>query len=397
MLKKDNLVESTEWLTVAARLRNNVLEPIKRRLVGKDEIVEVMGVSLIAGENTFLLGPPGTGKSALVQELASRLNGRTFDYLLTRFTEPSELFGPFDLRRLREGDLVTNTEGMLPEADFVFLDELLNANSAVLNSLLMALNERMFRRGRQTSTIPMLMAIGASNRLPEDEALAALFDRFLLRVHCGNVDNDRLGEVLDTGWQRESTQISEPTLSIDDARCLQAVITTIDLAPSRKAYIALVGRLREAGMPISDRRAVRLQRVMAASAIVCGRKSTVVSDLWVLRFIWDNPAQMEMLNAQVEAIVKEFDRAENALAQQSDHPLARPDQGPEPELLSQALDSIAGDLAKPSAVDSLALLAARIEWVKNSDSRDHLRERVAEIRNSLRHGTESTDSTGRIA
>lgn len=173
------------WLSVAARLRSNVLEPIKRRLVGKDEIVEVMGVSLIAGENTFLLGPPGTGKSALVQELAARLNGRSFDYLLTRFTEPSELFGPFDLRRLREGDLVTNTEGMLPEADFVFLDELLNANSAVLNSLLMALNERVFRRGRETTKLPMLLAIGASNRLPEDEALAALFDRFLLRVHCG--------------------------------------------------------------------------------------------------------------------------------------------------------------------------------------------------------------------
>jgi MoxR-like ATPase len=376
-----------------------VLEPIKRRLVGKDEIVEVMGVSLIAGENTFLLGPPGTGKSALVQELASRLNGRTFDYLLTRFTEPSELFGPFDLRRLREGDLVTNTEGMLPEADFVFLDELLNANSAVLNSLLMALNERIFRRGRQTSKLPMLLAIGASNRLPEDEALGALFDRFLLRVHCGNVDNDRLGEVLDTGWQRESTQISEPALSIDDAKLLQAAIAKVDLAESRKAYIALLSRLREAGMPISDRRAVRLQRVLAASAIVCGRQSTIVSDLWVLRYIWDNPAQMEMLNAHVESIVKEFNTEENAgkSHQQSDHPLARPDQGPEPELLSQALELIASDIAKPSAVDSLALLAARIEWVKNSDSREHLRGRVAEIRNSLRHLPDIAESTGKSA
>ena len=394
-VEKDTLLESTEWLSVAARLRSNVLEPIKRRLVGKDEIIEVMGVSLIAGENTFLLGPPGTGKSALVQELASRLNGRSFDYLLTRFTEPSELFGPFDLRRLREGDLVTNTEGMLPEADFVFLDELLNANSAVQNSLLMALNERVFRRGRQTSKLPMLLAIGASNRLPDDEALAALFDRFLLRVHCGNVDNDRLGEVLDVGWQRESTQIPEPTLSIDDAKILQAAIVTVNLNASRKAYIALVGRLREAGMPISDRRAVRLQRALAASAIVSGRDSTIVSDLWVLRYIWDNPAQMEMLNAHIESVIKEFYNEESH--QQSDHPLARPDQGPEPELLSQALDLIASDIAKPSAVDSLSLLAARVEWVKNSDSREHLRERVAEIRDSLRRFAESAESTGNRA
>ncbi len=105
-----------------------------------------------------------------------------FDYLLTRFTEPNELFGPFDIRKLREGDLVTNTEGMLPEADFVFLDELLNANSAILNSLLMALNERSFRRGRETRKLPALMFVGASNSLPEDGALGALFDRFLLRV-----------------------------------------------------------------------------------------------------------------------------------------------------------------------------------------------------------------------
>jgi len=196
-------LKDLDWRPIATKLRRDVLDPIKLRLVGKDEIIEVLGVSLVAGENTFLYGPPGTAKSALVQELASRLGGRAFDYLLTRFTEPSELFGPFDLRRLREGELVTNTEGMLPEAEFVFLDELLNANSAVLNSLLLALNERIFRRGRERVRLPMLLTIGASNRLPEDDALAALFDRFLLRVHCDNVPTERLSEVLQAGWQRE--------------------------------------------------------------------------------------------------------------------------------------------------------------------------------------------------
>ena len=136
-----------------------------------------------------------------MQELARRIDGRVFDYLLTRFTEPNELFGPFDIRKLREGELVTNTEGMLPEAAVVFLDELLNANSAILNSLLMVLNERVFRRGRETRSLPLLMVVGASNRLPEDDALAALFDRFLLRVRCDNVPADRLGDVLTAGWK----------------------------------------------------------------------------------------------------------------------------------------------------------------------------------------------------
>ena len=162
-----------------------------------------MGVSLTAGENLFLLGPPGTAKSALVHELGRLLEGRTFDYLLTRFTEPNELFGPFDIRKLRDGELITNTEGMLPEASLVFLDELLNANSAILNSLLNVLNERVFRRGRETRKLPLLMTIGASNNLPEDEALRALFDRFLLRVQCDNVPGENLLQVLDAGWKLE--------------------------------------------------------------------------------------------------------------------------------------------------------------------------------------------------
>ena len=113
-------------LDVARKITARVLSPLKEIFVGKDQIIDLLGIALVAGENIFLHGPPGTAKSALVQELALRLDGRIFDYLLTRFSEPNELFGPFDIRRLREGDLVTNTEGMLPEAEIVFLDELLN-------------------------------------------------------------------------------------------------------------------------------------------------------------------------------------------------------------------------------------------------------------------------------
>src|SRR3954470_5424445 len=179
-------------LNIGQRLTEEVLQPMKQAFVGKDEVIDLLGVCLVGGENLFILGPPGTAKSALVHNLGARLEGETFDYLLTRFTEPNEIFGPFDIRKLREGELLTNTEGMLPEASLVFLDELLNANSAILNSLLVALNERIFRRGKETRRIPLLMAVGASNRLPEDEALSALFDRFLLRVRVDNVPGDRL-------------------------------------------------------------------------------------------------------------------------------------------------------------------------------------------------------------
>ncbi|UOQ70444.1 AAA family ATPase [Hymenobacter cellulosilyticus] len=182
---------------------NLVTRHLKATFVGKDDIIDLMSLCLVGRENLFLLGPPGTAKSALVRALAQRLEGKTFEYLLTRFTEPNELFGPFDIRKLREGDLVTNTEGMLPEANLIFLDELLNANSAILNSLLMVLNERVFRRGRETRALPALLMVAASNHLPEDEALQALFDRFLVRVHCDYVAPESLADVLEAGWNLE--------------------------------------------------------------------------------------------------------------------------------------------------------------------------------------------------
>jgi len=145
---------------------NTVLTDVKASFVGKDEIIDLLGISLIARENAFLLGPPGTAKSAIIRALSDRIaGGNNFEYLLTRFTEPNEIFGPFDIRKLKEGELVTNTEGMMPEASMVFLDEIFNANSAILNSLLMALNEKIFRRGRETRKLPALMFVGASNVL----------------------------------------------------------------------------------------------------------------------------------------------------------------------------------------------------------------------------------------
>ena len=258
------------------RLNDEVLGPIKACFVGKDEVVDLLGVCLVGGENLFILGPPGTAKSALVQELAVRLDGQMFDYLLTRFTEPNELFGPFDIRRLRDGDLVTNTEGMLPRADFVFLDELLNANSAILNSLLMVLNERVFRRGRETFSLPTLMVVGASNSLPEDDALAALFDRFLLRVRCDNVPTERLSDVLRAGWNRELQGRERPVgMHVDLVRELQKQLRDVSLEETQQVYVELVRRLRLAGIKVSDRRAVKLQRMVAASALLCGRTKTI--------------------------------------------------------------------------------------------------------------------------
>jgi MoxR-like ATPase len=366
-------------LALAARLTGEVLEPMKAAFVGKDEVIDLLGVCLVAGENLFILGPPGTAKSALVLDLGRRLDGRVFDYLLTRFTEPNELFGPFDIRRLREGDLVTNTEGMLPEAALIFLDELLNANSAILNSLLLVLNERVFRRGRETRPLPTLMVVGASNRLPEDDALAALFDRFLLRVRCDNVQPEELPDVLVAGWKLDLERGQHsPTLTTEAIRHVQGLLRAVDLVSIRTPYVELVRRLRHAGIPVSDRRAVKLQRLLAASALLCGRLKVDVSDLWVLRYIWDTEEQQDILASLVQDAVKKAP-AETAAS----HPRSRGADAPDPEHLARDLERLGDRLGsdfpgteRSYLQDQLGLLAARCQWVEDGQRRQYLEKKV---------------------
>jgi MoxR-like ATPase len=376
-------------IETAQRVRTDLLDALKQEYVGKDEVVDLLGICLVAGENLFLLGPPGTAKSAIVRSLASRLDGRVFDYLLTRFTEPSELFGPFDIRRLRDGELLTNTEGMLPEADVVFLDELLNANSAILNSLLMALNERVFRRGRETRRLGFVLTVGASNRLPEDDALAALFDRFLLRVRSDNVPSEMLTSVLEAGWNLQQSDVRreavKTAVSIDDLRTLQRSIPFVDVSTIRTEYVGLINRLRHSGIEISDRRAVRLQRLMAASALMCGRHSVHVSDLWVLRYIWDTMEQVEVLAKIVDDAIRGGGNLSDSGIKT--HPRSSGPDAPNAEHLSKDLDHIesqingAGTDANQSSWlrDRLSLLAARVEWVANEESRLFLKERIQKL------------------
>jgi MoxR-like ATPase len=364
---------------------NRSLEEIKAKFVGKDDIIDLLGICLAGRENLFLLGPPGTAKSAIVHELGKHLQGQTFEYLLTRFTEPNELFGPFDIRKLREGELLTNTEGMLPEAHLVFLDELLNANSAILNSLLMVLNERVFRRGRENRPLPALLFVGASNQLPEDESLQALFDRFLLRVESNNVDPELLANVLKAGWALESKQDRDfVRLSSAAILQLQNFVGQVDLAPILPRYLDLVQQLRNAGIPLSDRRAVKLQRLIAASALICKRQAAQPSDLWILRYIWDNLEQREIIASIVNVAVQE-DKAEQQ------HPRALISGLPNAEELFQEINELAKaweeakeDLAQQSKIkDRLRHLDSRSQWIANEVQKQYVREPLQALWRSI--------------
>ncbi|MES2132534.1 MAG: AAA family ATPase [Bacteroidota bacterium] len=361
---------------------NKVLRFAKESFIGKDEIIDLLGISLIARENAFLLGPPGTAKSAIIRLISSCIkDGKNFEYLLTRFTEPNEIFGPFDIRKLKDGELITNTEGMMPEASMVFFDEIFNANSAILNSLLMALNEKIFRRGKETKKLPALMFVGASNVLPEDEALNALLDRFLIRVRCDYVDTDLLEEVLLAGWKLENKTTDEkPEITPAEIIELQQLSRQVDLSPIRKQYVDLVHNLRNTGIKVSDRRAVKIQNLLAASAIICNRKEAILSDLWVLKYIWDTEEQIEILAGIIDTIIEKDTAAQP-------HPQAMFNKTPNAEelakevaLLSTKWESGSLSFEEQNVVkDKLRYVQTRCNWIKNNEHKQHIQTEIESL------------------
>lgn len=359
---------------LAPRLRAAVTDPLKRRFVGRDEVIDLIALAAIAGEHLFLYGPPGTAKSLLVRAFAAGVRCRYFEYLLTRFSEPNEVFGPVDLVRLREGVVATVTAGMLPDAEFAFLDELFNANSAILNNLLTVLNERTYRRGAETHRLPLVTAFAASNHLPEDDALQALFDRFLLRCPVAPLPREQLPALLAAGWaiERHGTPADPAALSADDLRALNDRVRAVNLDPVLERYTAAVGKVRDLGVALSDRRAVKVLKLVAASAVLCGRTDATVSDLWVLRYVWDRAEQVGPLGALVAGLLKDApdDRP---------HPRSIPAERIDPEQLAKELEAAEREaVAGMKLVDAARLrervqsVADRAAWVPDAAARDHL-------------------------
>ncbi len=245
--------------------------------------MELVVLCAVAGEHLLVVGPPGTAKSEAVRRIARRLGGRYFEYLVGRFTEPTELFGPINLRKLKEGIVETETAGMLPEAEIAFLDEVFLGSTAILNTLLGILNERTFRRGHTVQSCPIRVCVGASNRLPEEEQLAAFADRFLVRVFVLPVRDSGLEELLEAGWSLRSGE-EKTVASMADLDLLMKAALAMDLAPVRPALAHAVRLLRAAGVEWTDRRVVRVQRLVAAAAALSGRERPTEADLWPMIF-----------------------------------------------------------------------------------------------------------------
>ncbi len=286
---------------------------LEQRFLGKSEVIRLLLIAAIAGEHAVLIGPPGTAKSALIRTFARLVQARYFEYLLTRFTEPNEIFGPVDIGAFREGRYERRTEGMLPDAEIVFLDEVFKSNSAILNALLTLFNERRYTSGNRVIQCPLLSAFGASNEVPGDETLTAIFDRFILRIRNDNLDAYHFQDLLEKGLELELRAATE-VFEGPDFRPLATAHELVELQRGllRKTlfdeeffslYKGLAFQIRAEGVTLSDRRVVKLLKLFAASAYLDGRARPDASDFFVLKHVWNNEDQAQILDAIVTPVL----------------------------------------------------------------------------------------------
>jgi len=210
---------------------------------------------------------------------------------------------------LRDGRVEAVTDGMLPEANIAFLDEVFLGSTAILNTLLSLLNERVFRRGAQVMQVPLWTCVAASNALPEDPMLAAFADRFLINTFVHPVDPDHMPDLLRAGWAMNTAQhaVNDPLTpqEIDD---LSARVLAIDLSQITDAYTHIVAKLTVRGLRFSDRRLVRGQKLIAAAALLAGRDTAVEADLWPIVYMIQDRALQEQAK---ELLAEELQKGEN--------------------------------------------------------------------------------------
>jgi len=270
-------------------------------------VIRAAARAILAGEHTFILGEPGTGKSLLVRCFAQALGLSYWEYLMTRFTVPDEVFGPQSITQLQKDIYLRCTAGYLPDAQIVFLDEIWKSNSGILNALLTALNERVFHNGGKPTKLPLVSLFSASNELPESESeLGALYDRFLVRLVTNYVeDRDAFQAMVFS-----PTPVAPKTRVEIVAEQAAAAAVTIP-SDVHTAIVDLRYRIRDAGLSVSDRRWRQIVALVRAAAHLEGRTVATCEDLECLEdVLWAKPDQ----RTEVARIIQEVSNPAGAEA-----------------------------------------------------------------------------------
>jgi MoxR-like ATPase len=313
---------------------NRFRQSLGRFFVAKQEIIDLMVIAAVAQEPLLLVGPPGTAKSDLVLKFKDALGLAEedyFEYMLTRFTEPSEIIGAIDIKELRDGRYIRRKEGKLPTARLVFLDEIFKSNSAILNILLTIINERKFYQEGKPEPVPLRVLFAATNEVPEHGELAALKDRFVLKVESRSVQDAHFQELIDYGLQAEAYRglnqrpWAEGHCTLDDLVKANRYLTFLFArrqtdshgeeqndrtlffpADVFREYQRLVKTLvREDGIFISDRKLVKLYKLFRVRAWLFSGGTVSRDDLRLLAYLGETHQEIDHLREKVPLLLGE--------------------------------------------------------------------------------------------
>ena len=293
-----------------------IRDELQQIFLERTELIDGALVALLAAQHVLIVGPPGTAKSMLADEVCRRLTDALyFQWLLTRFTTPEELFGAVSLKALEQDDYRRLTTHKLPEAHIAFLDEVFKASSSILNTILTVMNERRFHNGREVTDVPLLTLFAASNELPEDDELLALNDRFLLRFVVDYLSEDfRFLKLL-----QARPPVSRTTLSLEALTTARAEAAALPVPGDVLRVVTdLRSELRRKSIVCSDRRYTQAVGVLRAHAYLEGRTAVADEDVPFLEHVlWRDPAERPQVRSTIRELLQGYEDEVRVLLYQS--------------------------------------------------------------------------------
>ena len=302
--------------TKVAELLNSLCEGLYER----EESVKLALLSAVAGESIFLLGPPGVGKSLIARRLKYAFkDGVSFEYLMSKFSTPDEIFGPVSIKKLKEEDKYERlTERYLPGANIVFLDEIWKAGPAIQNALLTILNEKIYRNGGEDMQVNIRGIITASNELPPgNSSLDPIWDRFLIRLEVGNIrqfrnfldmitdTRDVYEDGIDEAMKLTEKELQDWSARIDEVELPAEVLNTIQVVKiGMETYNARPNNADKL-ITVHDRRWKKIVRLLRTAAFLNGRTQVDLMDCFLMvHCLWGKPSQVDTIREIVTEAIR---------------------------------------------------------------------------------------------
>lgn len=322
---KPTVEESFSVKQVNAPLNVNVLQSAQAKIsqislelnqlfVERDELVKIMLLAVTTGSNLLMLGPPGTAKSNITQELCSRIeNANYFQWMLNKTSDPSEILGPFSVKEMENDRFMRVTAGKLPEAHIAFMDECYKSNAPTLNALLTIMNEHIFYNDGKAIDVPLISLFGASNEPPEDETLMALHDRFIFRIVLQYVKDAANKKRMHSNYIDKRAGLlgltANTTITLEEIKALQQATLNVRVSKDIvNRFIRLVNDLDKQAIHVSDRRANECFKIMQGAAVLRGSNAVGLDDFTSLVYaLWEKEEHIPIIASAIGKMVNPYD------------------------------------------------------------------------------------------